>query len=205
LLLGLDLAVAAGEAVAVIGRSGSGKSTLLRLIAGMTNLRAGKVEVGGRELSNLTYAELQAHRCATGVSFATAGLLANKTIGDNIMLPFEYHTVPEPSVEAVSARLRAIADELQLLDDLREPAPRASAAVRKRAMIARALVLEPALLLLDEPDLGLTVSEAVPVVAAIERRRRERGLTVVMTMHHPHHEPYVVDRVLRLEHGTLAR
>jgi putative ABC transport system ATP-binding protein len=204
LLFDVRLVVQRGESVAILGPSGSGKSLLLRMIAGMALPRGGSVQVEGRDVGKLSYAEARLHRTAVGYVFDAVGLLANQSLGDNVALPLEYHRGGELSRGEVGSAVSAIATELDFAGWLGEIASGAPAAVRKRALLARALILEPRLLLVDDPHGSLTRAEAEAAAAAIERRRRTKQMTVLMTSTNFAPAPFVADRCLYLEQGRLV-
>ncbi len=200
LLMRIRLTVPAGESVAVVGRNGSGKSTLLRVIAGLVAPRSGTVRIAGEDVSSLDYRELQRIRTRVGLVFERGGIWANRTVESNISLPLEYH---HPDLDARET-VRQVAAELGIDGSLNRAATEADASVRRRTLIARALVMQPALLLFDEPQRSLTPDEARPVSDAIERRRAQQGLTVIYTDHDGHVDPFPVDRCVYLAHGQLT-
>ncbi|MCC6647109.1 MAG: ATP-binding cassette domain-containing protein [Polyangiaceae bacterium] len=196
----VTLSVVRGEAIALCGHNGGGKTTVLRLLAAMSQPTLGRVVVGGRDLSRLSYKELREHRTRVGLVFEAGGLWANRSVRDNIALPLRYHAGRVPDLDL---RVRSLAEELDVVDELDLPSHRVNASVRKRALVARALALDPALLLCDEPQLGLVATEARRVARAIERRRKERGMTVVYADHDGLLDPYVVTRMVYFENGHV--
>ncbi len=197
---GVNLSVLRGEAVALCGHNGGGKSTALRLIAGLLRPTSGRVKVGNRDLSRLGYQATREHRTQVGFVFEAGGLWANRTVRENIALPLSYHAGRVPDLEQ---RVTSLAEELDIVDELPRVSHRVNASVRKRALFARALALDPALLLCDEPQLGLVLGEARRVAKAIERRRRERGMTVVYADHDGALEPYTATRMVYFENGHV--
>lgn len=197
---GVDMSVLRGEAVALCGHNGGGKTTVLRLIAGLGRPHAGRVTVGGKDLSKLGYQAMREHRTRVGYVFEAGGLWANRSVRENIALPLHYHA---RRVADLDARVASLADELDIVDELDRLSHRVNASVRKRALFARALALDPLLLLCDEPQLGLVASEARRVAKAIERRRAARGMTVVYADHDGALEPYTATRMVYLENGQM--
>jgi ABC-type multidrug transport system ATPase subunit len=199
-LMGISAVLRTGEAVAVVGRAGSGKTMLLRAIAGLVPLRGGRIRIDGADLWKQPYATQQRQKTRTGFVLELNGLVGNMSLGDNLLLPASYHTDLALPADAV----RAIAEEFEIEHALGQGVAAANASVRKRALFARALVLEPSLLLVDMPQRGLNLREANVVSAAIDRRRASRSMTVVYADHDGNLEPYVIDRCLVLEKGTLV-
>lgn len=192
-----------GTTTALVGPVGGGKTTLLRVIAGMVRPTSGVARVLGADLASLGYDGMRAHRLRIGFAFESTGLLGNASIGDNVALPLRYHQGARLGHAAVLERVRAVAEELGIESHLAERSVLANASVRKRALVARALVLEPELLLCDEPQVGLTQREARRVADALERRRRERAMTMVMTDHDGWLDPYLADHTVYIDGGRL--
>lgn len=199
----VSLVAARGSATALVGHVGGGKTTLLRLLAGLVPPTSGAVRVFGEDLSTLSYEGTRAHRRRVGYVHEGAALLGNLTLGDNVGLPLLYHDAARVGRAEVERRVRALADELGLTDALSSLPHATNASFRKRALFARALVLEPSVLLCDEPQMGLVAKEARRVAEAIERRRAERAMTVVYADHDGYLDPFVADRVLYVERGRL--
>ena len=153
---GLNLRLGRGESYIILGASGSGKSVLLKLLSGLLAPQKGSVEIGGIDLATASREELQGLRAKMGFVFQDAALISNMSIFDNVALPLRYHTrLGEPEVQTrVSEKM--ILFEVDRRYDRSIPA-RISLGMRKRAALARALVLEPELLFLDEPAVGLGV------------------------------------------------
>jgi ABC-type transporter Mla maintaining outer membrane lipid asymmetry ATPase subunit MlaF len=201
----VSLSIRPGEALGFIGHNGGGKTTLLRLLAGLLRPTRGRVRVGGLDVSTLDYAQMRDHRTRTGFVFEAGGLWANRTVAENIALPLRYHAAAARAQgeQEIDARVLAVAEELGIAAHLAMPSFRTNASVRKRALVARALILEPSLLLCDEPQVGLTMKEARPVASAIERRRKERDMTVIFADHDGFLDPFVTDRNYYFENGQM--
>ena len=193
-----------GGHVALVGQVGSGKTLVLRLIAGAEQLDEGAVIVDGVSVAALGYRELQAHRASTGFAFELAGLLANQTIFENVALPLRYHEGGRLGEEEIRARVSGLLEELHVAPATAALLPaRVNASVRKRALLCRALVLEPRLLLFDEPQAALVTAEQRLVQEACDSRRKSRGMTIIQADHDGHFGPFVPDRVVFLERGRV--
>lgn len=200
----ITLRVERGEAVALVGHSGGGKSTILRIIAGLSRPHSGRVSVLGLEVGELAYGEMRRLRTSIGYVFESGGLWGNRSVFDNIALPLLYHPVPPLSPEAVRERVEKVAGELGIRAELTQPSYMANASVKKRTAVARALVLSPDVLLIDEPQAGLVPREARLVSDAIERRRNERSMTVVFADNDGYLDPYYADKVVHIDHGRIV-
>ncbi len=153
ILNGLDLRVARGERLVILGQSGAGKSTLLRMALGLLRPDAGRVFYDGEALDSLSPVRLDAVRRRIGMVYQNAALLSSLSIRDNLALPLEELT------RKPRAEIDAIVEAKLALTGMEECGPlypaELSGGMRKRVAIARALVLEPELILFDEPTAGL--------------------------------------------------
>jgi phospholipid/cholesterol/gamma-HCH transport system ATP-binding protein len=179
---GLSLDVLSGEVLAIIGGSGSGKTTLLRLMLGLQRPAAGTVSIFGHQLGNCEATDLAQVRNRWGVLFQQGALFSALTVFDNIALPLrELKDIPKRLVsELVLLKLSQVG--LSPADALKKPAE-LSGGMIKRVALARALILDPALLFLDEPTAGLDPASSKRFVRLIEDLRSEMSLTVVMVTH----------------------
>lgn len=189
---GLDLSIAAGTFVSIIGRSGCGKSTLLRLIAGLDAPDEGTIEVRGageaREQSN--------GATLRRMMFQEARLLPWKTVLGNVMLGRPRNTHNEA---------RAALREVGLGGRERDWPAQLSGGQRQRVALARALVHRPSLLLLDEPFGALDALTRLEMHRLVSRLWREHRLTAVLVTHDVHEAVTLSDRIVLLENGGVAR
>ena len=165
-----------GSIFAILGGSGCGKSTLLRALIGLEHPMAGTIEIDGERDH-----ELRVGRPRYGVMFQSGALFGSMTVGENLALPLTQWTdLPRDAVNAiVDAKLRMVG----LHDAERKLPNELSGGMRKRAAIARAMVLEPSLLFLDEPSAGLDPVSAVELDQLIVTLNRALGMTVVVVTH----------------------
>ena len=204
---GLDLAVARGEVMGVVGGSGSGKTMLLRAILGLQPVESGCVSFRGRALETLSRAERQALYARWGVVFQQGALFTGLTVRENVEVPLREHLrLPRRlcrELAEVKVRLVGLAAE----DAGKFPAELSGGMIR-RAALARALALEPELLFLDEPTVGLDPVAAAAFDDLIRYLRRTLGLTVVVVTHDLYTLVHLCDRLgvlveKRLITGTL--
>ena len=199
---GINLQVRRSEIFAIIGGSGSGKSTLLREMILLQKPNAGSVEVLGTALSGITDASAQALRQRFGVLFQQGGLFGSLTVLENIGLPLrEHRKLSDADVDTIAAtKLAAV----QLKADVAHQYPsELSGGMIKRVALARALVLDPELLFLDEPTAGLDPQGAAGIDALVRQLSDKFGLTIVMITHDLDTLWQVADRVAVLADGKV--
>ncbi len=179
---GLDLEVRRGEIFGIVGGSGSGKSVLLRTILGLQRPEAGSVEIEGCDLTRLYGAALRAVKRSYGVTFQSGALFSSLTVAENVELPLrEAWRLPAAALAGLAAL------KIRLVGLPAEAGPKypsqLSGGMVKRAALARALALDPALLFLDEPTSGLDPIAAAAFDELLLYLQRALGLTVVMITH----------------------
>jgi putative ABC transport system ATP-binding protein len=200
-LLGIDLDVAAGEFVALMGPSGSGKSTLLNLIAGIDKPSAGTIQIGGVDIATLGEGELADWRAAhVGFIFQFYNLIPVLSAFENVELPL--------LLTGLSARQRRerVAQVMALvaLSDRADHLPsELSGGQQQRVAIARALVGDPTLIVADEPTGDLDRATGEEVLSLLEQLVSELGKTIVMVTHDPKAAARA-QRLVHLEKGVLV-
>ncbi len=198
----IDLEVRRGEIFAVIGGSGSGKSTLLREMTLLQRPTTGSVRVLGVDLHQLSADDALALRQRWGVMFQHGGLFGSLTVSENIGLPLHEHTaLCDRLIDDIAAwklSMTGLAPEVgaQYPSEL-------SGGMMKRASLARALVMDPELLFLDEPTAGLDPHSAAGVDELVRKLRDQFGLTIVMITHDLDLLWQVADRVAVLADGKV--
>ena len=193
-LNGVNLAVAAGEFVAIMGPSGSGKSTLLHALAGLTDVDSGSVRVEGQDLAELSDARLtRFRRRRIGLVFQAFNLIPSLTAEDNIRLPAEAGAGLDERVEALLAQLELQARRGHKPDAL-------SGGEQQRVAIARALIADPAILLADEPTGSLDSVSGQNICRRLRDLCSEQRRTIVMVTHEPAVAMWA-DRVVILKDG----
>jgi lipoprotein-releasing system ATP-binding protein len=200
-LKGIDLRVEPGEIVAVVGPSGSGKSTLLHLLGALDRPDSGTVEIGGQRLEELSAAKLAGFRNRTiGFVFQFHQLLPDFTALENVMLPGRIAGLEPRSVHDSARRLLL---EVGLEERLDHFPNQLSGGERQRVALCRALVLEPPLLLADEPTGNLDPASGDQVFQLLLELQARHGTTAVLVTHNPGIAERCT-RTLLLENGSLG-
>lgn len=196
----LDLEVARGEIVALLGRSGSGKSTLLNLLSGIDYPDRGEIWMAGSHLSGMSErARTLFRRHHIGFIYQFFNLIPTLTVAENVRLPLEL-VGRRHDARDQAARLLA---EVELADRSDTFPDRLSGGEQQRVAIARALAHQPALVLADEPTGNLDVDSAQQVLVLLQRLVRQREQTLILVTH-SQEAAAIADRVLRLHGGRLA-
>jgi putative ABC transport system ATP-binding protein len=200
ILDGLDLQLAAGEYVAVVGESGAGKSTLLNLVAGLDRPDAGHIVIGGEDITRLDEdARTRLRRRRVGFVFQAFHILPHLTIAQNVELPLVLLGVGPAERRA---RTMDLLTAVGLGERGASPPRELSGGELQRVAVARALVHRPALVLADEPTGNLDPDTADVVLQLLARTIKTQGAAGILVTHSTH-AAATADRVLRLDHGRL--
>lgn len=181
LLSNVNLTIPNGQAVILMGRSGSGKSTLLEVSAGLIEQSSGSVLWDGRDIHDYSRSEIIAERRKIGFVFQQHALISNMTVFDNIALPLRYHsTMPD---KALQVMVQQHLDKFGI-SELKNKLPEALSVGQTRLVaIARALILRPEFLFLDEPISGLDPVIARMVIDILSNLSKQSNLTIFMVSH----------------------
>jgi putative ABC transport system ATP-binding protein len=196
----VDLTIARGEFLAVVGRSGSGKSSLLNLLGAIDVPTSGDVRVAGRSLVALPERERSFYRRrSVGFVFQFFNLIPTLTVEENLRLPLELNDVPP---REAGTRTLAMLDAVGLSDRAASFPERLSGGEQQRVAVARALVHRPLLVLADEPTGNLDIDAAKTVLGLLRRLAEESDTTVVMATHSDEAAERA-DRIRTLRDGRL--
>lgn len=179
---GLNLDVYRGEILGVVGGSGTGKSVLLRSIVGLMRPLAGTIKVFGKNLSELPDHERREQERRWGVLFQEGALFSGLSVSQNVQVALREHVQMPAQLMSELAGLRIKMVGLQL-DDCRKFPSELSGGMKKRAGLARALILDPEIVFLDEPTAGLDPIGAAALDELVMTLRKTLGLTVFMVTH----------------------
>jgi polar amino acid transport system ATP-binding protein len=197
-LRGLDLTVAAGEVLCLIGPSGSGKSTALRCINGLEHHDAGRIEVDGIEVTRVNLPQV---RRRLAMVFQRFNLFPHRTVLENVM-EGPVHVLREPAAAARAHALQLL-EKVGLADKAHERPTRLSGGQQQRVGIARALAMRPRGILLDEPTSALD-PERVGEVLSVMRDLAREGMTMIVVTHEMRFAGEVADRVAFMDEGVVV-
>jgi phospholipid/cholesterol/gamma-HCH transport system ATP-binding protein len=201
-LRGLDLEVATGEIMVIIGRSGGGKSVLLRHLIGLLRPDAGRVVIDSTDITRLRGAPLDRIRERYGVVFQGGALFDSMTVFDNVAFPLREKT--RLGAAEVRARVEEKLQQVGLVDMGHKNPAEISGGMRKRVAIARALVSEPEVVFFDEPTTGLDPILVNTIHHLILELHRKARFTAVMVSHEIPEIFRIADRVAMLHDGVIV-
>jgi phospholipid/cholesterol/gamma-HCH transport system ATP-binding protein len=200
-LNGINLDIARGETMVLLGGSGSGKSTLLRQIIGLEYPQQGRIMVNGVDLATGAPDDLKKIRRSVGVAFQNAALFNSMSVEDNVALALREHTrLAEPTIQLMTWMKLAV---VGLADFGRSTPQQLSGGMRKRAAVARALALDPEILVFDEPSAGLDPIVAAELDELILGLKRAFRMTVLVVTHEMGSAFRIADRMAMLYQGSL--
>ena len=198
---GIDLTVEAGETVAVLGRSGTGKSVLLKLLIGLQQPDSGSIRILGQEITGLEMDALNEVRKKMGFLFQQSALYDSFTVEENVAFPLRRHT--QLSDADRKKKVRDLLSSVGLEKDLEKMPPDISGGMQKRVALARALALDPEVLLFDEPTTGLDPITASEIAQLITDLQKKHHMTSVVVTHDMHAAKKFSDRIVLLHEGTI--
>jgi phospholipid/cholesterol/gamma-HCH transport system ATP-binding protein len=200
-LKGINLEVSRGETLSVLGRSGTGKSVLLKLIIGLHKPDSGSICVNGEDVTKLPLQELNEVRKKIGFLFQQAALYDSLTVQENVAFPLRRHF--KMSDAERNKRVRELLAGVGMDKDANKLPSEVSGGMQKRVGLARALALEPEILLFDEPTAGLDPITAAEIDELILQLQKERQLASVVVTHDIHGARMVSDRLALLRDGEI--
>jgi phospholipid/cholesterol/gamma-HCH transport system ATP-binding protein len=202
-LNGISLSVDRGETLAVLGRSGTGKSVLLRLIIGLETPDSGSVCIYGQTIAELAIDQMGEIRKKIGFLFQHAALYDSLTVAENVAFLLKHHRRDVSSSER-NDRVMQLLAEVGMEGNLDKMPSDISGGMQKRVGLARALALEPEILLLDEPTAGLDPISSGEIDDLILKLQRERKMASVVVTHDLHSAKAISNRLALLDQGNVV-
>lgn len=201
-LNGITLRVSAGETVAVLGRSGTGKSVLLKLMIRLLPIDSGSLCITGEEINALNEQELYEIRKKVGFLFQQAALYDSLTVRENVAFPLARHVKKITEAER-DCQVRELLASVEMDRHLDKLPSQISGGMQKRVGLARALVLNPEVLLFDEPTAGLDPITANEISNLILELKKKRKMTAVVVTHDVRAAKLFADRLVFLHEGSV--
>ncbi len=202
-LNGISLTVKRGETLAVLGRSGTGKSVLLRLIIGLQKPDLGSVCILGQDIAGLNLDEMGEIRKKMGFLFQHAALYDSLTVAENVAFPLQHHK-QEMSKSEQDDRVRQLLAEVGMEDAMEKMPSDISGGMQKRVGLARALALDPDILLLDEPTAGLDPISSAEIDDLVLKLQAEHHMASIVVTHDLHSAKTIADRLALLNEGSVV-
>jgi len=202
-LNGVSLSVDRGKALAVLGRSGTGKSVMLRLIIGLSKPDSGTIRVDGQDYAGMTLDGMSEVRKKMGFSFQHAALYDSLTVRENVAFPLEHHRKDMTRHEKYD-RVTELLVEVGLKGSFERMPSELSGGMQKRVGLARALALDPAILLLDEPTAGLDPIGSGEIDDLVIKLKQERQMASIVVTHDLYSARSIADRLALLNEGNVV-
>ena len=201
-LKGINLRVARGETVAVLGRSGTGKSVLLKMMIGLQTPDSGSISIAGQEITTLDVKQLNEIRKKVGFLFQQAALYDSLTVEQNVAFPLRRHANLSESEQ--QQRVQELLGSVAMSEDRQKMPSEISGGMQKRIGLARALVLDPEILLFDEPTAGLDPITASDIGKLVVDLKKKRKITVVVVTHDVRGAKQISDRFALIKDGSIV-
>lgn len=198
----VTLQVSKGEGVCLLGRSGTGKSVTLKIMIGLIKPDAGKVLIHGTELQALDAAALSHVRRQIGFLFQNGALFDSISVAENVAFPLRRHT--KKSETEIRSIVREKLEEVELGNEGKKMPAMLSGGMSKRAALARALALDPAILLVDEPSSGLDAITAAEINDLLLQLKKKRDVTLIVVTHDVAGARKFADRFAVLDRGKIV-
>ena len=200
----VSFAVNKGEILCILGRSGTGKSVTLKLTIGLLKPDSGSVWIGSEDISRLERDGLAKIRRDIGFLFQSAALFDSFTVADNLALPVQRFDKKHKSPQQIQMEVKEMLRQVGLEKDMNKLPGELSGGMKKRAGLARALILNPRLLLVDEPSSGLDRITASEIDDLLMKFNRERNTTMIIVTHDVRGARRLANKVAVLDQGSIV-
>jgi phospholipid/cholesterol/gamma-HCH transport system ATP-binding protein len=201
ILRGVDLDVARGETLAIIGRSGGGKSVLLKHLIGLMRPSAGEIWIEGQNIIEMSERQLASIRQKVGILFQGSALFDSMTVAENIAFPLREAGERDPNV--LRKRVTEMLDVMELQGQEEKMPVNLSGGMKKRVGLARSIVRQPSCILYDEPTSGLDPVVSDSINKLIRRLQERLGVTGIVVTHDMKNAFHVADRIAYLHEGRI--
>ncbi len=200
-LRGVNLEIPKGKITFIMGQSGTGKSVLLKHIIGLLTPDRGSILIEGRDITKMSEKELMTLRKRFGMLFQEGALFDSLTVGENVAFPLREHT--KLSEKEIQARVEARLAQVGLLEAIDKMPAELSGGMKKRAALARALALDPEILLVDEPTTGLDPLMQESIAKLLKETQERHNLTCVVISHDVLVAFAIADKIAFLHRGVV--
>jgi len=201
ILRGVDLEVAKGETLAIIGRSGGGKSVLLKHLIGLMRPDAGVIRIEGENIIGMSEWRLASIRQKVGILFQGSALFDSMTVAENIAFPLREAGERDPKV--LRAKVSEMLEVMELSGEEEKMPVNLSGGMKKRVGLARSIIRQPSCILYDEPTSGLDPVVSDSINRLIQRLQRRFGVTSIVVTHDMKNAFDVADRIAYLHEGRI--
>jgi len=199
---GIDLEVAQGETLAILGQSGTGKSVLLKLVVGLQQPDSGSIRIHGQEIAGIDLKAMNTLRLKVGFVFQSAALYDSMTVEENVAFPLRRHA--HLGDAECRSQVQQLLASVGMEKQLAKMPDQISGGMKKRVGLARALALSPDILLFDEPTTGLDPITSAEISELILKLQRERKVASIIVTHDVHVAQSVADRLAILRDGKIV-
>jgi phospholipid/cholesterol/gamma-HCH transport system ATP-binding protein len=201
ILRGVDLEVARGETLAIIGRSGGGKSVLLKHLIGLMRPDAGEIRIEGENIIGMSEWRLASIRQKVGILFQGSALFDSMTVAENIAFPLREAGERDPRV--LRAKVSEMLEVMELSGEEEKMTVNLSGGMKKRVGLARSIIRQPSCILYDEPTSGLDPVVSDSINRLIRRLQQRFGVTSIVVTHDMKNAFDVADRIAYLHEGRI--
>ncbi len=203
-LSGVSLKLIKGENLAVLGKSGCGKSVLIKCIVGLLKYESGTINVFNKRLDALTRKELGAMRQKIGFLFQSGALFDSMTVKENLEFPLK-RIKRDMSLEEIKNKIQEVLEQVGLTDALDKMPSQLSGGMRKRISLARTIIVDPLIMLYDEPTTGLDPVTSAEISALINEVQKKYKTSSIIITHDIHCANTTADRMVMLHEGKLYK